>query len=297
MFLNQIFCILQKPEDQHPTFVLVVFILTVLIFGSFIVIFLRYVFSLVEGVYVDIIDKKPLFRHLYLRLNKLDNHQVNILKQDFFFYKKLPKKEKKYFEHRVSKFIKSNDFIAKENIVITEQMKILIASTAVMLTFGYRDYNIELLDKVLLYPDVFFSNTNKDYHKGEFNIGYRAIVFSWNHFKEGYDIKNDNLNLGIHEFIHAIHFSYLTLQNKNNISAAIFLTAFEELTTFLDADYNYKQKLITSKYIREYAYTNQFEFIAVLIENFIETPNEFRNQFPEVYNKIKQMLNFNFAGY
>ncbi len=30
--------------------------------------------------------------------------------------------------------------------------------------------------------------------------------------------------------------------------------------------------LIGSKYFRAYAYTNQYEFFAVLLENFIETP-------------------------
>jgi hypothetical protein len=46
-----------------------------------------------------------------------------------------------------------------------------------------------------------------------------------------------------------------------------------------------------------YAFTNQFEFLAVVIESFIETPQEFKLQFPELYFKIRQMLNFNFAGY
>ena len=48
---------------------------------------------------------------------------------------------------------------------------------------------------------------------------------------------------------------------------------------------------------RAYAFENQFEFISVLIENFIETPLEFRTKFPKIYSKVKQMLNFNFAGY
>ena len=41
----------------------------------------------------------------------------------------------------------------------------------------------------------------------------------------------------------------------------------------------------------------KFEFLAVIIESFIETPNEFKSQFPKVYFEIRQMLNFNFAGY
>ena len=58
-----------------------------------------------------------------------------------------------------------------------------------------------------------------------------------------------------------------------------------------------RKKLISSRYFREYAYTNQYEFFAVLLENFIETPLEFKTQFPELYRHMKQMLNFKFAGY
>jgi Mlc titration factor MtfA (ptsG expression regulator) len=54
---------------------------------------------------------------------------------------------------------------------------------------------------------------------------------------------------------------------------------------------------MTSKYFRKYAFTNQFEFLAVAIENFIETPQDFRSEFPEIYGKVRQMLNFNISGY
>jgi len=58
-----------------------------------------------------------------------------------------------------------------------------------------------------------------------------------------------------------------------------------------------RKDLIASKYFRDYAFTNQFEFFAVIVETFIETPKLFKSQFPNIYNKTKQILNFNFAGY
>ena len=58
-----------------------------------------------------------------------------------------------------------------------------------------------------------------------------------------------------------------------------------------------RDRLIASRYFREYAYTNQFEFLAVLIEYFFETPVEFKTQFPSIYLKVKQMLNFSYAKY
>lgn len=240
------------------------------------------------------IHKKPFFNHVYLSLKKLPEAQLNVLKSEFKFYQKLPPKYQGFFEHRVVKFIKTKEFIGKDNLEVTDRMKVLVAATSAMITFGYRDYNIRLIERVLLYPEPFFSNINKQYHKGEFNPAYKAIVFSWKDFLHGYEIDNDNLNLGIHEFIHALHISCL---KKKGITAIIFFNTFLEITEFLEKNIEYKERLIASEYLRDYAYTNHFEFISVVIETFIETPHEFKSQFPEIYAKVKGMLNFNFNGY
>ena len=108
------------------------------------------------------------------------------------------------------------------------------------------------------------------------------------------DIENDNLNLGIHELTHAIHINSI---KERDISSTIFSDSFKELTQLLIDKPELREKLVESDYFRKYAFTNQFEFLAVIMETFIETPKEFQSHFPEVYSKTKQMLNFNFAGY
>ena len=238
--------------------------------------------------------KKPLFFHFCVSLNKLAPSQQSILKNECSFYKKLTKKQQDVFEHRVAKFIKRKEFIGQEQLVVTDQMKVLLSATAVMLTFGFRNYSITIIDKIIIYPRVYFSTISKVNHKGEINPQLKVIVFSWEDFKHGYEIGDDNLNLGIHEFGHAIH---LNAYKNNDISSEIFKQGFENLTSYLQSHENIRLKLLESKYFREYAYTNQFEFFAVLLENFIETPKEFRSQFPKLYSYMKQMLNFNFAGY
>jgi hypothetical protein len=102
------------------------------------------------------IHKKPFFNHVYLRLKKLPEAQLNILKSEFKFYQKLPPKYQDFFEHRVVKFIKTKDFIGKEDLEVTDRMKVLVAATSTMITFGYRDYKIRLIERVLLYPEPFF---------------------------------------------------------------------------------------------------------------------------------------------
>jgi len=245
--------------------------------------------------YVEYVNKKLFFNHIYINSKTLQSHQKQILKQNFEFYARLTGKQQKHFEHRVSRLIKDKEFIGKD-IEVTDEMKVLIAATQTKLTFGLRDYRINSVERIIFYPTEFYSQTNKTYHKGEFNLGYKALVLSWKDVLHGYQIHNDNINLAVHEFIHAIHFYYMSVR-RSSTSAAIFLDSYYELTETLDKNRALKEKLIASKYLRAYAYTNQFEFLAVIIETFIETPKEFKSQFPSLYDKVKTMLNFNFAGY
>lgn len=232
--------------------------------------------------------RKPIYVHFYPFPKKLKLRQVQILHDQFEFYNRLTPTQKNYFEHRVAVFISKYSFQGKEGILVTDEMKVLIASTAIMLTFGMRNYLFTVIDKVVIYPDVYYSRITNNYHKGEFNPRMKAIVFSWKHFLEGYEITNDNLNLGLHEFGHVLH--YQGLKNTDT-SATIFSITYEEIMKEVKYPANYS-KLTASNYFRNYAYTNEFEFIAVILEHFFETPQQFKLEFPQLFEKVKIMINF-----
>lgn len=264
-----------------------------ILFAILLYLVIHFLVRMLEMAYV-LKYRKPYYTHFYFYLRKLNPVQNKILKNHFVFYNKLTEKQKKYFEHRVASFIKDKDFIGRDGVIVTDEMKVLIAATGVMLTFGFRDFYIGLISKIVIYPTKFFSKINNEYHKGEFNPKLKALVISWEDFKLGFKNSHDNINLGIHEFTHAIHLNSI---KERDISATIFSDLFKELTDLLTHKESLRLKLLDSEYFRTYGYTNQFEFLAVIIENFIETPTEFKSQFPEVYSKVKQMLNFNFSGY
>jgi len=267
---------------------------TILVVGTIFIAIKKLIYFF-EMANVEYFKKRLFYNHFYVYKKGLTNEEKSILRQKIKFYNKLSQKHKSYFEHRVNKTIDRIEFVGKQVEVSTE-MKVVISATLVKLTFGLRDYQISSVERILIYPEAFYSQTNKTYHKGEFNLGYRALVLSWKDVLHGYQIEDDNLNLAVHEFIHAIHFYYMNVRSRST-SAAIFIDSFYELTQDLDANRNLKERLVSSRYLRDYAFTNQFEFLAVIIETFIETPQEFKSQFPEIYNKVKGMLNFNFAGY
>lgn len=152
-----------------------------------------------------------------------------------------------------------------------------------------RKYLTTTFDKVVVYPSSFYSVITKKYHKGEFNPGFKMIVFSWEDFLIGNIVLNDNLNLGIHEFTHALTFHG---KRSKDVSARIFYKVFEEITAFMDNENNI-EIIKESNYFREYALTNKLEYVAVIMEHFFETPDDLNRKFPVLYQKIKVMLNFN----
>ncbi|MFC3335401.1 zinc-dependent peptidase [Flavobacterium palustre] len=258
--------------------------LVVLIFG--ILALLLIVFRIVEPIYV-LAFKKPLFLHVYPFSKKLNDEQKEILKNNFPFYNRLTPKKKSYFEHRVKEFIRKYEFVGKD-IAITEAMQILIAGTYVMLTFGLRKYLIGLFTRIIIYPSSYYSSSNDAYHKGEFNPRMKSVVFSWEDYVLGHQTANDNLNLGLHEFAHALHFHCM---KSNDSSAAVFYDEFNKITRYYN-DEELNAQLRSKGYFRLYAYQNQFEFLAVILEHFFETPEKFKKQHPELYHNVCVMINF-----
>ncbi len=253
--------------------------------------FLFFLFRVFESWYAAQFNK-PLYRHIFV-YKKVTPSQLEILENEFSFYGKLSNRHKKQFRHRVATFIAEKKFVGREELVVTERMKVLIAAVGCMLSFGRKNYTYGLLYFILLYPERFYSNVNNAYHKGEFNPREKALVLSWKDFEDGYKITNDNLNLGIHEFMHALQ---LESKSAKDLDSARFGKQFQEILKLL-SDQGVRDTLAETKFFRSYAFTNQYEFMAVLAEYFIESPKDFKSHFPKLYLHTQKLLNFKFAGY
>ncbi|XLS30058.1 zinc-dependent peptidase [Flavobacteriaceae bacterium M23B6Z8] len=248
------------------------------------------VFVLLELVYARIF-KRPLLVYTHLVVLELQASQHQFLSSRFSFYRKLSSRKQKLFGHRVLKYIQDKQFIARGEVVITENLKLWIAATAVMLTFGMRRYLMPSVKRFIIYPEQYESILNRAEHIGEYNPALKTIVFSWKDFLKGYEIEDDNLNLAIHEFAHAL--SYESLKIKDS-STVIFSDGLHRIDRLLQ-DPHFMHRLHKTDYFRDYAKVNKFEFFAVSLEHFIETPEVFRKEFPGLYAILHQMLNYQFG--
>ena len=214
---------------------------------------------------------------------ELSDLHRGLMVRHFTFYKLLSEHDKRRFEHRVKKFIDRHEFVGRGGVEITEKMKLLISSTAIMLTFGMRRYLFSEFDTIIIYPKDYFSKFTKKQHKGETNPRYRTIVFSWDNFMEGLKVEDNNINLGLHELAHALH---LTFKKRKSITAVNFMKRFQMLLDRLK-DRKLQRKIVASGYLRQYGFKNEYEFLAVLVEHFFETPDEFNQKLPEIYRMVK----------
>ncbi|WP_378185492.1 zinc-dependent peptidase [Aquimarina sp. W85] len=275
----------QQKEDAEPPitpFWGVVF--TVMMLSICVYYILRYL----ETIYVKYY-KKPFYTHFYFRLKKLSSKEKKLLSVNEV-YNVLSERKKRYFEHRVATFLDNTTFVGREGLHITLEMRLLIAMLAVQLTFGMRHYILERLQTIILYPDSFYSVLNGSENYGEFNPGSKALVMSWNQFEKTRLDKYSGVHLGIHELTHVIHYNAI---RKSDINSELFYDTFLELEAYLSSE-KIRNQIVDSKVLRSYAYTNKFEFIAVLVEVFMETPQKLKDHFPEIYRYVMKMLNFRY---
>lgn len=96
------------------------------------------------------------------------------------------------------------------------------------------------------------------------------------------------MNLGLHEFSHALYFHGL---KENDQSSIVFADSYDKIIDYLKRP-DILNELVESDYFRIYAYTNQAEFIAVVLEHFFETPLQFTQEHPELFTIVAAMINF-----
>ncbi len=217
--------------------------------------------------------------------HKMEPSLKKVLENSNDFYKQLNKKDKRKFEYRVLKFTKEHNFIGRKEIIISPVKEVIISSIAIMITFKMRNYLYKHFKNIIVYPSNYLSLTTNQLHKGETNPKVKAIVFSWEGFVKGIQIQDDNLNLGIHEFTHALYFSFL---KQHNGEAKNFIRNVKNVLHYIN-DPLEKKNILATDYLRDYAFENQHEFLAVITENYFETPTEFHTKLPQLFIVVNSL--------
>ena len=210
-----------------------------------------------------------------------------LLEKNSAYYQQLSPYNKKRFEKRVQQFIQLKRFIPRNMPQVTDEMKVLIAASAIQLTFGFPNVFLLHFQTILIYPDSYYSTISKRYHKGEVNPSFGIIVLSWKDFMEGLEKPDDSLNLGLHEMAHALRLENVVRNDEHNFLKPHILEQWEVESELERAKISKGE----SHFFRQYAGSNDEEFFAIAVENFFERPKQFWQELPHLYQTLSLLLN------
>lgn len=244
-------------------------------------VFVIKLFRFLEYGYAYLFDV-PLYRNL-LVYKRLKKEQHDMLRNHFPFYRNLSNRNKRLFQHRMVNFIKNKDFISKEGASVTDYIKLMVAAHATMLAFGRKHHDYVLVDSIEVFPDSFYNDYTDRYLDGAFFPTKRTLAVSWNAIEKP---TGNHRNLLIHEFMHALQWeSRLT----RNFDSERYNKYYKKIIHRL-SEPEVKEK-INSGFLRSYALTNEFEFMAELAEYYFENPDELQSNFPVITGYMEKILN------
>lgn len=225
-----------------------------------------------------------------------------ILRSRNTYYQKLSFQGKKKFIYRISRFNKDKKFVGRQGLEVTFEMQVMIGGAAVQLTYGMENYQMNHIREIRVYPQSFYvpkhrvtgelpPRTKEEMEfvrlRGKTSAG-GMIGLSWKDFTEGYDVPDDNYNLGLHEMAHALKLSLNEGSDFDN-KFSFYLDDWMEI----GSEVFRKMGESSRSFLRAYGGTNMHEFFAVCIEHFFESPAQFKSKLPDLYNHLCFLLNQN----
>jgi len=203
------------------------------------------------------------------------------------YYVALDGVERRRFERDVAIFLDQAE-ITGVGTTVSDAVRLLVASSAVMLTFGRPGWAWTDLPEILIYPAPFDERFRRSARHVAFAgmvvprnaiaLSKSALLWSFRH-EEPYHV-------GLHEFAHV-----LDMEDGR----------FDGVPRGLPSAAQRRwQALIEDELVRvrtgrsvldEYAGSNEAETFAVAVEYFFRAPQRLRRQHPELYEALRDYLN------
>ncbi len=100
----------------------------------------------------------------------------------------------------------------------------------------------------------------------------------------GFDTSSIGDNVGVHEFAHLVELEEVEHGRPDEVSRE----AVKHLVEYVARELSHPRK--NRSYIRDYAYTNEQEFFAVLAEYFFKSPALLERNDPKLYGMLREMF-------
>ena len=213
-------------------------------------------------------------------------------------FARLPADLQLQLKKHVQVLLAEKPFIGCAGLVVSDEMRVLIAAQAALLLLNRRVDYFGNLRQVLVYPGAFVVERSDADGSGLTHETRRAlageswqqgqVLLSWDDVLAGAADPDDGHNVVIHEFAHQLD------QERGRANGAPWLGQRERYARWaavLGAEFNALQERLArgeTGVIDAYAATDPAEFFAVVTEHFFEQPTALAAAHPALYGELVQ---------
>ncbi len=213
-----------------------------------------------------------------------------ILNEKVRFYKKLNKKDQARFEKDILVFLAETK-ITGVKTTVDEELRLLIAASAVIPIFGFEDWDYHRLKEVLVYPKAFSHDFLHNEEGGNIQgvvgngVLSQVVILSKPAIINGFAAQADGHNTAIHEFVHLIDGA------DGDFDGIPALMEQKYVLPWLDLIHREMKDIQRRKSkLRRYGATNKQEFFAVASEYFFERPHDLKQHHPKLYETLSRVF-------
>lgn len=209
---------------------------------------------------------------------KLDAGILQIFQRNLEYYKSLSPEQKTIFRTRTVLYIEASDFMASGGDEVPEDLKGMIASAAIILTFGYKDFLFKNFEKIVVNPKPFPSPQYPQFfHASEIfsDEGDGVLLFSAKQVATAFFHPKEYLNLPLYEFSKAFMLTYPNEPYPSLLEDS--WNKLEQISGF--------SKGAISRWIN--LPEEELSLPAIAIHHFFVFPNTFKTVLPAIYNTFE----------
>lgn len=244
-------------------------------------------------VVINIKQKKKLLQ------NKLEEVFPSVwrarLQKDVRFYVELENTDKIIFEKRIQLFLATKSIEGIE-VELNDELRLLVACSAVIPTFAFPGYNYPYVHSVLIYPGSFNlkfeTKESQDPKKNILglvgsNIQNGTVILSQPDLLLAFDGTVHKENVGIHEFVHL-----LDKEDGEIDGIPKMLMENSYVGPWLREIKNEIKRIEKGNSdINPYALASNAEFLAVVSEYFFSNPDKFKRKHAELFGYLSHIYN------
>jgi Mlc titration factor MtfA (ptsG expression regulator) len=238
-------------------------------------------------------------RRKQLLASRLTDSQRAIIIAQVPLIRRLPRTLTEPLEGKILLFLDQVDISGCNDLDVTEEMRLSIAAQACLLIVN-NDAWYKNLRTILMYPSAFKSirsthdgfvvQTEEVVRSGE-SWSRGPVILSWAHSRQGAANDRDGHNVVLHEFAHQLDD---LSGSTNGVPLLKGAQTFAEWERVFLTSYNRHLENVErgrKTVLDAYGATNHQEFFAVAIEVFFEKPKRLKDEEPEFYAQLADLLN------